>query len=106
MAKKLIAVTNIRHSGEDFEAGSELDTTKFTKEELKSLYDAGAVEVQDGGRSEMDNMSSSASPENPKGQDAQQVGDVPASAKQGATGTSSAQPTSATQPTKSTDAKK
>lgn len=47
MAKKLVAVTAIKHDGEEFAEGSELDASKFTKEQLKDLYDAGAVEVKD-----------------------------------------------------------
>lgn len=103
MAKKLVAVTGIRHNGEDFEAGSELDTTLFTKEELKSLYDAGAVEVKDDGKSEADmGGASSASPSNPQGQDAQQVGDVPASAKQAGPATSAPSAQTTTSKTDST----
>lgn len=102
MAKKLIAVTNVRHNGDDIEAGSEVDTSKFTKDELKSLYDSGAVRVEDSGGLEGSSKngpdtSMAASPENPQGQDAQQVGDVPASQKT-ATATASG--------SKSTDSKK
>lgn len=92
MAKKLIAVTAIKHNGEDFEAGSEVDTAKFTKDELKSLHDAGAVRVEDDGKFTGPDTSA-ASPENPEGQDAQQVGDVSKAAKEG---TATATPTKAT----------
>ncbi len=47
MAKKLVAVTAIKHDGEEFADGSELDASKFSKEQLKDLYDAGAVEVKE-----------------------------------------------------------
>lgn len=46
MAKKLVAVTGIKHNGEFFPAGEPLDTGKFDKEELKQLHDAGAVKVE------------------------------------------------------------
>jgi hypothetical protein len=84
MAKKLIAVTGIKHNGEEFAANEELDTSKFTKDELKSLHDAGAVRVDDDGKATGPDTSA-ASPENPQGQDAQAVGDVPASAKEAPT---------------------
>lgn len=93
MAKKLIAVTAIRHNSEDMEAGAEVDTSKFTKEELKSLYDSGAVRVDDDGKADGPNMSVS-SPENPEGsQDAQQVGDVSAAQKKAQSTTPSTSPT-------------
>lgn len=47
MAKKLVAVTSIKHDGEEFDEGTELDASKFSKEQLKDLYDAGAVKVAD-----------------------------------------------------------
>jgi hypothetical protein len=83
MAKKLIAVTAIRHNGEDMPANEPVDTSKFTKEELKALYDAGSVRVEDDGNNGPDTSvnAEAASPENPTGQDAQQVGDVSAAAK-------------------------
>lgn len=80
MAKKLIAVTMIRHNGEDMPAGEPVDTSKFTKDELKALYDAGSVRVEDDGKEGPD-TSVASSPENPQGQDAQQVGDAPAAQK-------------------------
>lgn len=46
MAKKLFAVTNIKHDDDFYEAGSSVDEKKFTAEQLKELYDAGAVEVR------------------------------------------------------------
>lgn len=51
MPKKLFAVTNIKTSlpGQEvsfFVAGSEVDTSKFTREQLLELHDQGAVEVR------------------------------------------------------------
>lgn len=48
MAKKLVAVTEIRHNDEIIPAGETLDTSKFDKKQLEALYDAGAVRVDDG----------------------------------------------------------
>lgn len=48
MAKKLIAVTEIRHNDEIIPAGDTLDASKFDKKQLEALYDAGAVRVDDG----------------------------------------------------------
>lgn len=45
MAKKLVAVTGIKHNGEFVQAGEAIDASKFSKEELKQLHDAGAVKV-------------------------------------------------------------
>jgi hypothetical protein len=51
MAKYAIALTNIKAGPnlEDFyPAGpGKLDVSKFTKEQLKALYDAGAIELKD-----------------------------------------------------------
>lgn len=49
MPKKVFAVTNIKlgsGEGEYFEAGSEVDHTKFSKEQLKQLHAEGAVEIR------------------------------------------------------------
>lgn len=51
MPKKLYAVTNIKTSlpGQEatfFQAGGELDPSKFTKEQLVELHENGAVEVR------------------------------------------------------------
>lgn len=49
MPKKLFAVTNVKlgsGEGEFFAAGQEIDPSKFTKETLVQLHDAGAVEVR------------------------------------------------------------
>lgn len=47
MAKRVFAVTDIDHNGERVKAGDPLDPTKFTKDQLRSLYEAGAVEIVD-----------------------------------------------------------
>ena len=50
MAKKLIAVTNIKlGSGPDeyFAAGTEVDASKFTKAQLAELHDNGAIQIED-----------------------------------------------------------
>jgi len=49
MPKKLFAVTNVKFSGDgaDFvAAGNEVDPSKFSKEDLVALHDAGAIEVR------------------------------------------------------------
>ena len=47
MAKALFAVTNIKHNSDEFAVGTLLDPKAFTKDQLKDLYDAGAVEVRE-----------------------------------------------------------
>jgi hypothetical protein len=47
MGKKVYAVTNIKHDDELFVAGDEIDTGKFSKEQLRELYDNGALELRD-----------------------------------------------------------
>lgn len=47
MPKKIFAVTNIKAGGEFIDAGTEVDTTKFSKEELTRLHDDGAIEIKD-----------------------------------------------------------
>ncbi len=47
MAKKIYAVTNIKGSNVEVVAGDEVPQDRFSKEELKSLYDAGALEVKE-----------------------------------------------------------
>jgi hypothetical protein len=47
MAKKLFAVTNIKCNAGWFDAGAELDPQKFDPTDLKSLYDAGALRIED-----------------------------------------------------------
>ncbi len=46
--KKLVALTNIKHSDGFIDAGDEFDASTFSKEELQSLWDSGAVEVREG----------------------------------------------------------
>lgn len=49
MAKKIFAVTNVKignGEGEFFAAGTEIDHTKFSKDQLKELNAAGAIEVR------------------------------------------------------------
>lgn len=48
MAKKLVAVTEVRHNDEVIAAGETLDASKFDKKQLEALYDAGAVRVEEG----------------------------------------------------------
>lgn len=52
MAKKLIAVTEIRHDDKITPAGETLDASKFDKKQLEALYDAGAVRIDDGSSDE------------------------------------------------------
>ena len=52
MGKKVVAVTQVRHGETDgkahvFEAGEELDPGVFTEQQLRDLYAAGAVRVED-----------------------------------------------------------
>ena len=47
MAKKLYAVTNIKCSTGEYNAGDELDPKSFNPDDLKSLYDAGALRIED-----------------------------------------------------------
>lgn len=47
MAKRIIAVTQINHDGENFPANEHIDVTKFTKSQLESLYDVGAIKIED-----------------------------------------------------------
>lgn len=52
MAKKLVAVTEIRSADEVVPAGETLDASKFSKKQLEELYDAGAVRIDDGSSDE------------------------------------------------------
>lgn len=52
MAKKLVAVTGIKHNGEDFAAGEAIDPSKFSREELKDLHDNGALVISDDTKAE------------------------------------------------------
>lgn len=79
MQKKLVAVTDIKHDGERYEAGSELDPAKFDKSELRALLDNGAIEVVDGAGDEV--KAEDLTPEE-LGQKGAQMVDVPAPAKE------------------------
>lgn len=46
MAKRLVAVTNIKHNGNFIKFGEVLDHKLFTQEQLKRLYDAGAIRLE------------------------------------------------------------
>jgi hypothetical protein len=62
MPKKLFAVTNIKGTGDDggkfYNAGEEVDTKAFSKEQLRELLDAGAVEIRESSDSETKNTAS------------------------------------------------
>lgn len=46
MAKRLVTVTNIKHDGQHIDANTILDHTIFTPDQLKWLYDAGAIRLE------------------------------------------------------------
>lgn len=46
MAKKVVALTNIKYGDGEYAVGAEVDTVKFSKEQLAELYDAGAIDVR------------------------------------------------------------
>lgn len=50
MAKKLVAKTGIKYGNDNADGmineGDEVDTSKFSREQLKELYDAGAVGIE------------------------------------------------------------
>lgn len=48
MAKVAYVAITIKKDQDDYlEVGEKLDLTQFNKEQIKALYDAGAVEVRD-----------------------------------------------------------
>lgn len=47
MAREVYALTDIKGSDVFVEAGQKLTTAQFTREELKNLMDAGAIEVRE-----------------------------------------------------------
>lgn len=47
MAKKIVAVTGIKHGSGFYPAGEKLDPANFTKDELRELHDNGAIMVAD-----------------------------------------------------------
>ena len=83
MPKKIFAVTNVKigpDDGQFFEAGQEVDHTKFTKSQLVELNEAGAIEVREVDAEAPDPVEN-ASSENPAGQPAGQ----PAAKPEGST---------------------
>jgi hypothetical protein len=114
MAKKLVAVTNIKHNGEYIPAGEAIDASKFEKDELKQLHDAGAVKVE----GEDDPTAEELAPEQPDeaakekneenlkkdAEEEEKKEEAPKAEapKAATTTTSSTTPTKATTPTKST----
>lgn len=62
--KKLVALTNIKHDGNEINAGDEVDAGMFSKEQLQDLVDNGAVEV-----SGSDNKSDDKPAEAPKAEE-------------------------------------
>lgn len=70
MPKKIFAVTNVKlgpEEGQYFEAGSEVDHTKFTKAQLVELNEAGAIEVREVDADAPSPVDDNASTENPDG---------------------------------------
>lgn len=65
MAKKLVAVTGIKHNGEFYEAGSAVDPSKFSKAELKDLHDNGALVIEDDMKAEEMKAEEPVAPEAP-----------------------------------------
>lgn len=47
MAKKIVAVTGIKHNNGFYAVGDPVDPAQFTKEELKALHDSGAIDIVD-----------------------------------------------------------
>lgn len=90
MAKKLVAVTAIKHNGETFEAGATLDPSQFSRDELKELHDNGAVAVQDDSKPE-DVKGPDLTPEE-LGQQGAQTQDVSAQAKESTAAQQNAKP--------------
>lgn len=80
MAKKIVAVTGIKHDGETIDAGSPIDPSKFTKDELKELHDNGAIVIVDD-TTPAEVKAEDLTPEQ-LGQRGAQMGDVSAAAKQ------------------------
>lgn len=85
MAKKLVAVTGIKHNGDFFEAGKPVDPSQFSKAELKELHDNGALVIVDDAKAE-DVKAEELTPEE-LGQRGAQMQDVPAVSKEGTAAT-------------------
>ena len=79
MAKKIVAVTDIRHDGDTYPAGQPLDPAKFSKDVLKELHDNGAVVIVDDKAGDV--KAEDLTPEE-LGQKGAQMQDVSAEAKQ------------------------
>lgn len=47
MAKKVIAVTGIKHNGTFYAPGETLDVTKFTRVQLEALHDVQSIKIED-----------------------------------------------------------
>jgi hypothetical protein len=47
MSKIVIAVTNIKHNGVRYLANEPIPVEEFTKAQIESLYDAGAIKIQE-----------------------------------------------------------
>ena len=82
---KLYANTDIKHDNGTITNGEEVDASQFTREQLKALYDAGALRVDTEGP-----LSAKSGPDTsaPQGQEApettgpvEKTQDVPAEAK-------------------------
>lgn len=66
MANKLVAVTDIKHDGDTIKAGTKVDPSKFSKDQLKELYDAGALTVsEDNDKDEETSGPDTSAPEEP-----------------------------------------
>lgn len=81
MAKKIVAVTGIRHNGDEFPAGETVDAAKFNKDELKALHDNGAIVIVDD--TKIDEVKAEDLTPEDLGQKGAQMMDVSAESKQG-----------------------
>jgi 3-keto-L-gulonate-6-phosphate decarboxylase len=80
MAKRIVAVTAVKHNGDTFDAGAPIDPSKFSKEELKELHDNGAIVIVDDTTTD-EVKAENLTPEQ-LGQRGAQTSDVSATAKQ------------------------
>lgn len=80
MAKKIVAVTDVKHNGETYPAGSELDPSQFNRDELKQLHDVGAIVVNDD--TQPDDVTANTLTPEELGQKGAQTQDVSAAAKE------------------------
>lgn len=79
MAKKIVAVTGIKHSKGFVNSGETLNPADFTKEELRSLHDSGAVIVVDD--SKADDLKGEPTPETPEVPETTEVPETPEATK-------------------------